>query len=36
MEVGHVLVPNNFAIELDEIQDTMGGEGLEDMDALPV
>lgn len=34
--VGHVLVPNNFAIELAEIQDTMGGEGLEDMDALPV
>jgi len=34
--VGHVLVPDNFAIELAEIQDTMGGEGLEDMDALPV
>jgi hypothetical protein len=34
--VGHVLVPDNFAIELVEIQDTMGDEALEDMDALPV
>jgi phage terminase large subunit-like protein len=34
--VGHVLVPDNFAIELAEIQDTMGDEALEDMDALPV